>query len=213
MKPRTQIILAGALLMVVLAWSSARRGARSGDSVPSGGACCPFLPALDGRLPPSVTNGTKLDCPPQSPGATPETSALAVTNAPGRQVIAYYFHGAVRCETCVKIEQRAREIIGQQFQLELKASRLVFQPVDYDLPEHAHFRRDYQLPCPSLVLVRQQDGADENWTLLGDTWQLVEDPVKFNGYVATEVRKCLRGEGGFANSKTNPLPAAAPNRR
>ena len=32
------------------------------------------------------------------------------------QVIAYYFHGTIRCETCLKIEKQAREAIGRGFQ-------------------------------------------------------------------------------------------------
>jgi len=67
----------------------------------------------------------------------------------------------------------------------------VFKPLNYDLPENAHSLLDYKLPCPSLVLVRQKDGKDVQWTLLGDTWQLVEDPVKFNAYIETEVNKFL----------------------
>jgi hypothetical protein len=172
MKPRTQIILVGALLVGVAALSSMKRGARSDNGGWSCGACCPFLPA-PGALPlPSVTNGT-------------------TTNAPSQQVIAYYFHGTVRCETCLKIEQQAREMIERQFKPELDAQRLVFKPLNYEQPENAHFLQDYKLPCPSLVLVRQKDGKDEKRTLLGDTWQLVEDPVKFKNHIETEVNKFL----------------------
>jgi hypothetical protein len=126
-----------------------------------------------------------------SPNLKPSEPALAATNAPGRQVIAYYFHGTVRCETCLKIEQQAKAVIERKFKTELDAHRLVFKPVNYDLPENAHFLLDYKLPCPSLVLVRQTGGKDDQWTLLGDTWQLVEDTVKFNTYIETEVNKFL----------------------
>jgi hypothetical protein len=126
-----------------------------------------------------------------SPSPKPSAPAPAATNAPSQQVIAYYFHGTVRCETCLKIERQARDVIEQRFQTELDAQRLVFKPLNYDLPENAHFQQDYKLPCPSLVLVRQKDGKDEKWTLLGNTWQLVEDPVKFNNYIETEVNKFL----------------------
>ena len=122
---------------------------------------------------------------------SPKPAAPAATNAPSRKIIAYYFHGTVRCETCLKIEQRAKEVIERQFKTELDAQRLVFKPLNYDLPENAHFLKDYKLPCPSLVLVRQKDGKEDKRTLLGDTWQLVEDPVKFNAYIETEVSKFL----------------------
>ena len=123
--------------------------------------------------------------------AKPSTPAATTTNAPSVQVIAYYFHGTVRCETCQKIEKQAREVIEQRFKTELAAKRLVFKPLNYDVPENAHFLRDYKLPCPSLVLVRRQAGKDEKWKLLGETWQLVEDATKFNRYVEDAVSELL----------------------
>jgi hypothetical protein len=126
-----------------------------------------------------------------NPKLTPAAPATNATNAPSQQIIAYYFHGTVRCETCLKIEQQAKAVIERQFKPELDAHRLVFKSVNYDLPENAHFLLDYKLPCPSLVLVRQKDGKDDQRALLGDIWQLVENPVKFNGYIETEVNKFL----------------------
>ena len=87
------------------------------------------------------------------PGAA---SAMATTADPAREaaaVIAYYFHGTVRCETCLTIERQARELITRRF-----LAAVEFKSVDYDPPENAHYRKDYQLPCPSLVLVRQNGG-------------------------------------------------------
>ena len=163
MKTRTRVILVAALLLAVAALSSMKRGVNS-DGTPNGGACCPLMAALN--LNPLVAGTNQI-----------------ITNATPQQVIAYYFHGTVRCETCLKLEQQAKAVIEQQFSDELAANRLAFKSVNYDLPENAHFLLDYKLPCPSLVLVRQKDGQDGQWKLLNDTWQLVENPVKFNGYI------------------------------
>lgn len=138
----------------------------------------------------------------------PQPTAASTTNAPHRQVIAYYFHATIRCETCERIERQAEALIEDRFKSEMKLNALVFKPVNYDLPENAHFVSDYKLPCPSLVLVRQKDGSDEKVALLGDTWDLVGDEAKFNQYVETEVSKILRAE---TNSDTNAVPAVAPN--
>jgi hypothetical protein len=61
-----------------------------------------------------------------------------------------------------------------------------------DLPENAHFLKDYKLPCPSLVVVRRKDAKDEKWKLLGETREDVENPIKFNEYVEGDVEKYLR---------------------
>ena len=107
----------------------------------------------------------------------------------------------------------AKETIENNFETDLNAKRLVFKPVNYDLPENAHFLKDYDLPCPSLVLVRRDNGKDAKGTLLGKTWDLIEDEAEFNRYIETEVNKCLRDERGQTNSTTNAAPSPAPNRR
>lgn len=117
---------------------------------------------------------------------------VASTNTPTNRAVAFYFHGTVRCETCLKIESLARETIQRQFAPQLADGRLAFTSLDYDQPENHHYLAAYQLPCPSLVLVRQGTTNGEPWKLLGDTWQLVEDTNKFNLYVETEVARFLR---------------------
>jgi hypothetical protein len=128
----------------------------------------------------------------QPPGA-PDVPGALERAAEHTQVIAYYFHGTLRCETCQKIERQAREALERRFPLELIEKRLVFKPVNYDKPENAHFLKDYRLPCPSLVVVRRKGATDEKWELLGETWEHVENPAKFKEYIVGEVEKLLRG--------------------
>jgi hypothetical protein len=119
------------------------------------------------------------------------------------QVIAYYFHGTVRCETCLKIEERARELIGDRFGAEIGAKWLAFKSVNYDEPTNAHFLTDYKLPCPSLVLVRQRGGKDEERKLLGQTWEMVQIPPKLDLYIEEEVRMFLGATNSPPSGGTN----------
>ena len=143
----------------------------------------------------------------------PSTSEPSATNAPNQQVIAYYFHRTIRCHTCLEIEKEAKGVMERQFKTELDAKELVFKPVNYQQPENAHFLQDYKRPCPSLVLVRQKGGKDEQWKLLGETWQLVQDPIKLERYVETEVSKYLRCDLGGMNTNSNHVPSSATNQR
>jgi len=120
------------------------------------------------------------------------TAPATAAKGTNEQVIAYYFHGTIRCGTCLKIEKQAREVIERQFPVEMAEKRLVFKPVNYDKLENAHFLKDYKLPCPSLVVVRQKGGKDEKWGLLDKTWELVDNSIKFNKYLEGEVEKLLR---------------------
>ena len=127
----------------------------------------------------------------KTPPGAPAVPAAVERAAQATQVIAYYFHATVRCETCLNIEKQAHELINSRFAAELASERLVFKPVNYDKPENAHFLKDYKLPCPSLVLVRQKDGKDQEWKLLGQTWDFIQIPPKLDQYIEEETSKFL----------------------
>lgn len=165
-----------------------QRGERSAAVGRNGGACCPLMAGLDTKLFAVGTNQT-------------------TTNAVAHQVIAYYFHATVRCETCLLIEAQAKAVIAEQFSAELAANRLMFTSVNYELPENAHYLTDYQLPCPSLVLVRQKDGKAEKWKLLGQVWEFAHEPARLSNYLATEVATFLSGPKKIeAGNATTPIP-------
>lgn len=126
----------------------------------------------------------------QAAGAPPVVTAAAPT-AEAVQVIAYYFHRTVRCETCLRIEKQAHEVITNRFGAEVAMERLVFKAVNYELPENAHFLGDYDLRGPSLVLVRQKGGKDQQRKLLEQVWEYAHVPPRLDLYVEEETRKFL----------------------
>lgn len=71
-------------------------------------------------------------------------SAWAASAGEGR-VIVYYFHGTVRCETCLLIEAMAEGALQADFLDELTDGRLLWHPLSADLPENAHFVTDFSL--------------------------------------------------------------------
>lgn len=99
------------------------------------------------------------------------------------KTIVYYFHGAVRCQTCLDIERYARETVFDSFPMELRNGDIEWRAVNYDVAENQHYTTDFRLPHPALVLVRLQNGFPGQWQLLGDTWDLVETPDKLKDYV------------------------------
>ncbi len=128
----------------------------------------------------------------------------------GRQVVAYYFHGTVRCESCLAIEKRAGEVVTNRFGAEIALGRLTFRSLNYDQPENAHYLKDYKLPCPSLVLVRQKNGEDQERKLLGQTWEMVQIPPKLDAYIEEELAQFLAGTNSAAGGGGATNGAAAP---
>ncbi len=111
--------------------------------------------------------------------------------APVVKVTAYYLHGTVRCPTCTKIEAYAQEAVEKGFPGEIKAGRLEWKSVDFDLPANRHFILDYKLPCPSLVLVTRHDGKQVRWQIVPEVWELVFDKPKLIRFVQKKVQEVL----------------------
>lgn len=109
------------------------------------------------------------------------------TSVNGRQLIACYFLGKVRCSSCRKIEEVSRKTIEESFRQELADGRLRFLIVNVDQPENRHFVEEFRLESSALVLVEMRDGKPVGWKNLPDVWTLVEDIPELEKYVRDEV--------------------------
>ena len=115
---------------------------------------------------------------------TAKTDSVAVKDI----ILASYFHGDVRCPTCMKLEAYSGEAIQSGFEKEVKDSLLVFRTVNWDREENAHYLDDYKLYTKALILSRVRGGKEVAWINLDSIWQLVGDKDKFIKYVQTHSR-------------------------
>ena len=113
-------------------------------------------------------------------------------------VIAFYFHGNQRCPTCKTIEACARKAVHEGFAAELEGGRLQWLVFNYDQPEHAHFKKDYGVATPMVVLVLRAGGKDVKSVNMIEVWPLViqGDTEGCVDYVRTELKGFLEGPGG-----------------
>ena len=107
------------------------------------------------------------------------------------RVVAYYFHGNVRCASCRKLEAYAEEAIVQGFADDLATGRLEWRAVNTDQPENAHFVKDFELTAKSVVLVSYRAGEVVQFENLTRVWQLLRDKDAFLGYVRDSTRELL----------------------
>jgi hypothetical protein len=128
-----------------------------------------------------------------TPVAADETPSTTAPEAltPANGVVAYYFHGNLRCATCRKLEAYSEEAITQGFPDDLAAGRLTWRVVNTDEAEHKHFVEDFQLVTKSLVLVAYQDGEVVRSENLSKVWQLVRNRETFLEYVRDATREFL----------------------
>lgn len=124
-----------------------------------------------------------------SAAAPAEESSLA--SDLGRRVVAYYFHRALRCYSCLTIEELSKQTIEENFPAELAEGSLEYRSVNIETQEDRHFEDDYKLSVQSLVLVRIEGGQVAEWKNLEKVWDLFEDYGAFAEYVRGEVTKYL----------------------
>ena len=108
------------------------------------------------------------------------------------KVIAYYFHGDVRCSSCRRIEEWSANAIKANFAKELESGELEWKVVNVDETQNEHFNTDYQLYTKSLVIVDFRDGKQTKWKNLDGVWQRLSDQEAFSKYVDAEVAGYLK---------------------
>jgi len=126
--------------------------------------------------------------------------ALAGDTSPAKEkasphVIAYYFHGNYRCQTCTTLERLSRQAINEKFANELKSGQLEFKSVNVDESPNQHFIADFGLYTKSLVLVEMKDGRVARHKNLGKIWTLWRDEPAFEKYVQDEVSAFMKDAG------------------
>ncbi len=118
--------------------------------------------------------------------------AIAVETAPSGKVIAYYFHGTFRCQTCTNMEKYSREAIEANFKDALASGKLEFKAVNVEDRGNEHFVNDYQLYTKSLILSLEKNGKEIKSKNLDKIWEHARNKKRFIDYVTKEVAGFLK---------------------
>ncbi len=110
-----------------------------------------------------------------------------------RKVVATYFHGDFRCESCRRIEEWTAETIRASFRDDLRAGRIAWRVVNIDRPANEHYKKDYQLTAQSVILSDVKGSKETRWKNLGLVWSYLGDEPTFRNYVREEVAAYLKG--------------------
>ena len=105
-----------------------------------------------------------------------------------------YFHGDVRCATCMKLEAYSKEAIETGFATQLADSTLVWRTVNYDAEENEHFINDYALYTKALIVSRVDGEVEKAYSNLEKIWEKVGDKDEYVKYVQDETRKFMAGD-------------------
>jgi len=118
--------------------------------------------------------------------------AQAEDNAKSAQVVAYYFHGDMRCPTCHKLEQYSKEAVETNFKDAVASGKLDFKVINVEDKGNEHYASDYQLYTKSLILSLVKDGKEIKWKNMDKIWEYVHNKEKFIDYVKSGVADLLK---------------------
>lgn len=106
-------------------------------------------------------------------------------------LVAYYFHGNVRCVSCKKIEDYTQEALGTFFYDEISSGAIDYQVINIDQPENKHYVNDYQLYTKSVILSKVENGEELEFKNLDQVWNLLRNKEKFQQYIKNEVKNFI----------------------
>ena len=126
--------------------------------------------------------------------ASTNVSPPVAVQKDGVKVIAYYFHGNIRCSSCRRIEAYAREALKSNFPKELKEGRLEFRVVNVAKDGNEHFRKDYKLSFQTVILSRRVHGKEMAWKNLKGVWKYIGNKQAFFRYIRDATEAMLKGK-------------------
>jgi hypothetical protein len=124
-------------------------------------------------------------------GVSIDASAPQGAEALDNGLVAYYFHGNVRCVTCRSIESQSHRVVRETFAPELADGRLVWTTLNYEEPDGSDLGKQFEIQVPVVVLAHMSNGQLKEWRRLDRVWALVNDQEAFAEYVEAEVREML----------------------
>ncbi len=109
----------------------------------------------------------------------------------GTRTIVYYFHGNMRCATCMKFEAYVKDVVASRFKDDAASGKLELKIINVDEPGNTHFVKEYELSTRTLVVSKWKDGKQVDWTNLHQIWNRVDDEADFKKYVEDEIRNMM----------------------
>ena len=116
-------------------------------------------------------------------------STRAVLSDPSKEplVVVYYFHGAIRCSTCIRIESLTVEAVEMEFTQELKEGKVRIEILNIEEDQNTHFETDYRLSAQSVIVSKVSERVEIKWKNLDKIWEYVQDEDRFIDYIKSEV--------------------------
>lgn len=115
------------------------------------------------------------------------------SNATGREIIVYYFHGTYRCPSCLQIEDWSFDAIRERSASALERGTITWKTINIDEPENRRLAEAYQLSNQALIIAEITGKKRKRYKNLEKVCKYLLDDKTFYDYVAREIDRFLAG--------------------
>jgi len=77
-----------------------------------------------------------------------------------KTVQVYYFHGSIRCETCVAVDEDTHRYLKELFPEKLNKNEIIFKSINIDKEERPDLIEKYQIYGQTLLIVKGKKVVD-----------------------------------------------------
>lgn len=115
-----------------------------------------------------------------------ETNTATVKDSLSSNTIqVYYFHGSIRCETCVAVDEKTHHYLQDLFPDKMQNGEIIFQSINIDKNERPDLINKYQIYAQTLLIIKGDkviDVTDDAFMLVPtnpDKWrQKLKDNIQ-----------------------------------
>ena len=96
----------------------------------------------------------------------------------------YYFHGSIRCHTCVSVDEDTHQYLKELFPMQMERGEIVFRSINVDDNERPDLVKKYQIYGQTMLFVK----GDKVVNLTDKAFQYVTtNPVKWRQIVKENI--------------------------
>jgi len=129
----------------------------------------------------------------QSGANTYGAENISQANAEVQKVEVYHFHGTAQCYSCKTVGAYAEETVNLFYQDEIRSGKIVFQSINYDLPENKELATKYGVGGSSLWIgVYDSQGFHPEQNT--DVWLKINNKDDYLLYLKSVIDKRLAGD-------------------
>lgn len=108
------------------------------------------------------------------------------------EVKVMYFHGPMRCQGCIQIENDTKATMENIFKNDMKSGKVSLSIINFVDDSTGKWEKMYNLETQTLIVAKYIDGKQVEWKNLEKIWTYSGNYPKFSKYVSDEVKSYLK---------------------